>query len=171
MSKKMVIILIVTIIIFSFLIIGIIIINNKLSLNRLNSQSELNNDIIYNTDNMILVSDYNTFYTLEKIVKDIMNNIYNKNYDDLIAATNKDFLKQTGKDVYLDKLNKLNSIINDSNYNITEYSKLLYQVYERTSNEYNCLINIGGTIHYLLIDLDKENMTYEISNIIISEEI
>lgn len=129
------------------------------------------NDIVYDTDNMMLISDYNTFYTLEKIVKEIVTNIYNAEYDYVLGTISEDFFDKSNKNVIKDKLEKFNKIITDENYMINEYSKILYQVYERNTNEYDCLLNIQNDIHYLLIYLNKDDMTYEIRDFILSEEV
>lgn len=173
MNKKKIIIgisIIASIIIFIIVLVVILYQMN-------NNESVLYEDIenisyemVYETDSMILVKDYNIFYTVEKILKDIVNDIANSDYEKILASINEESLREYSEKQILTKLESFCKIIKESSYQNNEYSKLLYQVYQMEENTYDCLINIDGQIYYFLIYLDEEYRTVEIINFIFGEE-
>lgn len=170
MNKKNMIAIIITIVILIiiFLVIGIFMYNDSKKYEQ--KLVNISNEMVYNTSNMILIRDYDTFYTLEKILKDIVNDIANSDYQKILASINDESLRRSNEKQILMKLESFCKIIKESSYQNNEYSKLLYQVYQMEENTYDCLINIDGQIYYFLIYLDEEYSTVEIINFIFGEE-
>ena len=143
--------------------------NNRLGMLE-NEQKEISNDMMYNTANMLLISDYNTFYTLEKITKNIIIELKNKNYKSVLGNVSESYFEKESNDVILEKFQKISEKVNNSEYEINEYSKLLYRVYEKEENLYNCTLDINGDIYYILIYLNKQDNIFEIYNLVLTEE-
>lgn len=169
MKKKIIFFMIVTMIALLICVCVFVFDNNRLGMLE-NEQKEISNDMMYNTANMLLISDYNTFYTLEKITKNIIIELKNKNYKSVLGNVSESYFEKESNDVILEKFQKISEKVNNSEYEINEYSKLLYRVYEKEENLYNCTLDINGDIYYILIYLNKQDNIFEIYNLVLTEE-
>lgn len=169
MKKKIIFFMIVTMIALLICVCVFVFDNNRLGMLE-NEQKEISNDMMYNTANMLLISDYNTFYTLEKITKNIIIELKNKNYKSVLGNVSESYFEKESNDVILEKFQKISEKVNNSEYEINEYSKLLYRVYEKKENLYNCTLDINGDIYYILIYLNKQDNIFEIYNLVLTEE-
>lgn len=169
MKKKIIFFMIITMIALLICVCVFVFDNNRLGMLE-NEQKEISNDMMYNTANMLLISDYNTFYTLEKITKNIINELKNENYKSVLGNVSESYFEKESNDVILEKFQKISEKVNNSEYEINEYSKLLYRVYEKEENLYNCTFDINGDIYYILIYLNKQDNIFEIYNLVLTEE-
>ena len=169
MKKKYILFITIVVVILILGICFTIFINNYYN-KKASEQEVISNDMLYNTANMQLVSDYNTFYTLEKIIKKIITNIQQENYKSVMGNISENYLERESEKEITEKLKEITKILNDIEYKNTEYSKLLYRVYEKETNIYNCLLNINGDIYYVLISLDSQNNKFAICNLMLAEE-
>ena len=169
MKKKIVFFTIVIVIAMSVGVYVFIINNNKLSM-MANEQKTISDDMLYDTVNMQLINDYDTFYTLEKISKKIIMELKSEEYKAVMGNISQSYFERESEAVILEKLQEISKVLNDSEYEINDYSKLLYRVYEKDTNLYNCLLDIDGNIYYVLILLNEQDGIFEIYNIILAEE-
>lgn len=158
----------IKILIISIVIALILIIIGVINISKETIEIEESLDMEQDINSMRLVKDYTTYYTLDQICREIITNIYNGIYNNVINTSELSMFENTNRDVLLENLKNVNKILHENEYNL-ETSRLLYEVYEKEENEYNCVLDILGDMHYVLIYLDDKNMTYEIRNIKFSE--
>lgn len=112
------------------------------------------------------ISNYETFYNIEDIIKAIYLNLLNNNYEGIYNIFSEDYKsKFSSKE---EALNQLNSMRNSFNFDLSFINKgFLKEVYNLdNSNIYICYINENTEdLRKLILNIDFIKDTYTIDNI------